>query len=470
MDMIKPFVEKLVYPLMGLARGNRVKNYLKELKASESLPSPQLAKQQREKLEHLVDHCVRNVPAYRLEAGGDTGNLKARWRTIRPLTREIFRAHPQSYLTNGVSKEDLIPAASGGSTDAPLKFFLDRVTLERYEAARWRGLSWWGITPGHRSVMLWGSPVELSAAGQKAYRRREKWLKNRVIIPAHDLSETNLPGHIKFLNRYRPAYFYGYASALYTFAQLMEQTGAKLKFTPKIVLSTAETLFDHQREAIKRSFGCPVVNEYGAKDAGILAYECPKGGLHITCENVLLEVLDPTTLNPLPVGEKGVLASTDLCNLSMPRLRYFLGDIASLSSERCACGRTLPLLGGLEGRLVDMLVARDSPRGVRFVHGNALARLSRICHGVARFQICQHTPDKATLYTVGSPDAREKDLDKFTERVRAFLPGVDITLRVVEDIPLMASGKHRYAVREFPLSAVPRQHTEEEETSDEADQ
>ena len=465
MDFVKPFVEKLVFPMMGLIKGNRIGVYLRELKAGESLPPATLAERQRDKLARLMDVCVSKVPAYRLESDQDDGSLPSRWRTVKPLTREVFRAHPERYLAGGVKKEDLIPAASGGSTDAPVKFFLDRVTVEHYEAARWRGLSWWGITPGSRSVMIWGSPVELKAAAQKSYRRREKWLKNRALIPAHDLSPANLPGHIQFLNRYRPAYFYGYASALYTFAQLLERSGQKLSFKPKAVVSTAETLFDHQRDAIARAFGCPVVNEYGAKDAGILAYECPKGGLHITCENVLLEVLDPETLKPLPVGEKGVLASTDLNNLSMPRPRYLLGDIASLSAETCPCGRTLPLLGGVEGRLVDMLAAHGR-EGYRFVHGNALARLSRVCHGVSRFRIIQHTPDKATLYVVGGPDALERDLDNFCERARAFLPGVDITLREVQDIPLMASGKHRYAVREFPLSALTRNHENREIEAD----
>ena len=469
MDFTKPYIEKLVYPLMRIRRGNQVLRYLKELKASEALPSGRLASLQREKLERLMDACVRRTSAYRIDDGKDDGTLPGRWKTVNLLTRDIFRSHPEDYLARGVRRDDLIPAASGGSTDAPIKFFLDRFAVEHYEAARWRGLSWWGISPGSRSVMLWGSPVELSQAAQKAYRQKEKRLKNRVIISAHDLSEADLPQHLSFINRYRPEYFYGYATALYTFAQLMESGGLKLSFRPKAVVSTAETLFEFQREVIGRAFGCPVVNEYGAKDAGILAYECPSGGMHISCENVLIEVLHPVTFKPVPIGEKGMLVTTDLNNLSMPRLRYILGDLASLSADSCPCGRTLPLLGGLEGRLVDMLVARDGPRGDKFVHCNALVRMAKSFPGVLRFQVVQHTLDKATLYLVPVAEGQDRELDGFTESARMFLPGVDITPRIVDDIPSMASGKHRYAIREFPLTQakIPQVRSDDDETGPE---
>ena len=452
MDMIKPFVGVFVYPLMRLGKGNQIKKYLKQLKASESLPSSELAAMQKDKLNRLVDLCVKKVPAYQMEKDADDGSLPARWKTIQPLARDVFRAHPENYLVKDIQKEMLIPASTGGSTDAPVKFFIDRPTVEHYEAARWRGLSWWGIKPNSRSVMLWSSPAEMTAEAQKSYRRKEKWLKNRMILPAHDLSEENLSEHIGFLNRYRPEYIYGFPSALYAFALLIERTGLKLSFKLKIILSTAETLFDFQREVISDAFGCPVVNEYGAKDAGILAYECPEGGLHISCENTLIEVLNPDTLKPVPVGDKGIVATTDLNNFSMPRLRYLVGDVVSLSAKSCPCGRTLPLLEGVEGRLVDMLVAQ----GGRYVHANTLVRLAKANPSIASFQITQHTPDKATLAVVSKPGASENDLDIFAERARGFLPGVDITLRVVEKIPPVASGKHRYAVREFPLTVAKR--------------
>ncbi|MDR1158879.1 MAG: phenylacetate--CoA ligase family protein [Oscillospiraceae bacterium] len=451
MDLVKPMIEHVVYPLMERRRGNQIRPYLRALLASETLSPDELEALQRRQLKALLDVCAREVPAYR-SLGAEGAQPFSRFADIPPLTRAALRAEPDAFLAASARPEALIPGTSGSTTeDAPARFYLDRRAVEHYEAARWRGLSWWGITPGSRSVMVWGAPVEWERSKQAAYRRREKWLKNRVMIPAHDLSKAALPGHIALLDRYRPEYLYGYASALYALADLMRQTGPRPKHPPRIVLSTSEMLFDFQRTLIAEVFGCPVVNEYGAKDAGILAYECPEGRMHITCENALLEVLDLRTLRPLPPGETGVLAVTDLHNFSMPRLRYLLGDTISLSTERCGCGRTLPLLGALEGRLVDILVTRDD----RMVHGNILVRLSRAHGAVERFQIVQHTPELATLRIVPTEGARTGDMDAFVRQARALLPGTQVAVELVSDIPPAASGKRRYAIREFSLPGAP---------------
>ncbi len=449
MDLVKPFIEHMVYPMMESRKGNRIRTYLSELKYSQTLAPNKLEAMQRSRLKKLVDVCVKEVPAYKMPDGVDDGKLPTRWRYIAPLSRDELIKHPEKYLAASAKRETLISSSSGGSTGEPVKFFLDRCAVEHYEAARWRGLSWWGISPGSRSVMLWGSPIDLDKLGQASYRRKEKWLKNRIVIPAYALSPAELPQHIKTINRYRPEYIYGYASALYSFAELMIEQSLRLAFKPKIILSTSEMLFDFQRQAIKKAFHCPVVNEYGARDGGILAYECPHGGMHITCENTLLEVLDANTLKPLPVGERGLLAVTDLHNLSMPRMRYLLGDMASLSSATCPCGMTLPLLGSLEGRFVDMLM---TPQGT-LVHGHAFVRLARLRHAVRRFQITQHTPAKATLLVVKNPSAETDDTELFISQVRDMLPGTKVEALTVDDIPPTASGKHCYAVREFELKA-----------------
>ena len=107
--------------------------------------------------------------------------------------------------------------------------------------------------------------------------------------------------------------------------------------TLKAVVSTSETLEPWQAELLEKVFRCPVANEYGARDAGILAYTCPQGGIHITAENCIIEVLDPVTHEPLPDGQSGLLAITDLTNFVQPRLRYLLGDIGTISPSLCRC-------------------------------------------------------------------------------------------------------------------------------------
>ena len=200
--------------------------------------------------------------------------------------------------------------------------------------------------------MLWGSPIELSNQAQLKNRIKESLLKNRRILSAYNLTERDLSNHVRFLERYKPEYLYGYATILTVFSKTLDAANLKPQLSLKAVVSTSETLEKWQEDLIARVFDCPVANEYGARDAGILAYTCPSGGIHITAENCIIEVLDPVTYEPVLNGQSGVLAITDLTNYVQPRLRYMLGDMGTLSTEECCCGRRLPLVPIIEKELL----------------------------------------------------------------------------------------------------------------------
>ena len=200
--------------------------------------------------------------------------------------------------------------------------------------------------------MLWGSPIELSNQAQLKNRIKESLLKNRRILSAYNLTERDLSKHVRFLERYKPEYLYGYATILTVFAKMLDDANIKPQLSLKAVVSTSETLEKWQEDLIARVFDCPVANEYGTRDAGILAYTCPSGGIHITAENCIIEVLDPVTYEPVLNEQSGVLVITDLTNYVQPRLRYMLGDMGTLSTEECCCGRRLPLVPIIEKELL----------------------------------------------------------------------------------------------------------------------
>ena len=450
MDPVKLFIEKILYPIMEHRRENRVREYLSQMLSNQSKSPGQLRCMTGETLGKLLLECIENVPAYDEQKGREDAVARDPFEALshfRVLTKAAFKQNPDSYLNSARHKSSMIANLTGGSTSEPVRFYMDRYAVEHYEAARWRGLSWWGITPGSRSVMVWGNPLEMNLNQLKKYRLKEKWLKNRAFIPAYDLNPEKIADHVRFVNSYRPEYIYGYASALHAFVTMMQKQNLKLSFVPRVVVSTSETLYPFQREAITAAFGCPVANEYGARDAGILAFECRHGNMHISCENVLLETLDPKTFKPVPSGQTGLLATTDLNNLSMPRLRYVLGDMAALSDEVCPCGMGLPLLKSIDGRQDDMFVTADG----RFMHGHAFNHIARNLQSVARFQIIQLSPQNAVLSVVRNPDAASDDMETFIDGVRGLLPGTDIEIKFVDDIPPTPSGKYRYAIRRFEI-------------------
>lgn len=295
--------------------------------------------------------------------------------------------------------------------------------------------------------MLWGSPIELSNQAQLKNRIKESLLKNRRILSAYNLTERDLSNHVRFLERYKPEYLYGYATILTVFSKTLDAANLKPQLSLKAVVSTSETLEKWQEDLIARVFDCPVANEYGARDAGILAYTCPSGGIHITAENCIIEVLDPVTYEPVLNGQSGVLAITDLTNYVQPRLRYLLGDMGTLSPASCPCGRNLPLLTHIDGREDDLLIGSNGT----LVHGNVIGQLLRPLDGLRAFQFRQHDAQNATLYLVKSEQNGLPDENLIRGLLAKALPDVTVKITYVSQIQPTASGKMRYAIRECEL-------------------
>lgn len=441
-------IEWGVYPAMELFKGNRIRKKLRELKKSELDTPEQRSAQTKQSLTDLLTHCAQNVPVYADAAFSPTQLQETPdvcLRCIPPLTKERFRANADRYLAQDIPANRQIQNCTSGSTGVPLHFSMTREQVEWYEAARWRALSWYGITPGSRSVMIWGQPIDTDKLMQKKQALKEHFLKNRWVFSAYMLSEADALRYVALLNRYRPEYLYGYASALAELARILQPYRAQLKLRLKVVVSTAEQLLKEQESLISQVFLCPIADEYGARDAGILAYRCPEGSLHIAEENVLLEVLDPLTLEPLSSGQTGLLAVTDLHNTVQPRLRYLLGDVGARAAQPCRCGRSSALLQCLEGREDALLVRKNG----ELVNGNLISHIVRENPGILQFRFVQHSVAHATLYVVKSSCvlAVEKEL----RLIEQALPGLKVKCEVVPAIAPRASGKLCSVLREFPL-------------------
>lgn len=449
MDILKFGIENVLYPYMEKRRGNRVRQYTEELKASQNLPRGAIEELQKKKLKKMLLFCADKVPAYsyldRAEIESDPFFVLTN--RVHVLGKKAFKEDSESYMAAGIPQSRLIPNVTGGSTGIPLKFYMDRYQVEHFEAARWRSLSWHDVSYGSRCVMIWANPIDLSKAYQDRWALKERLLKNRRIISTYTLSDDKAGEYVRMINSYKPEYLYGYASSLVAFANIIKKYGAhKLKIKLKLVCSTAETLYPEQQALIEEVFGCPVVGEYGAHDGGILAYGCPRGKLHIAEENLIIEVLDPVTHEPLPLGKVGTLAITDLNMSVQPRLRYLIGDLGALCEEQCGCGLGLRVLSELAGREDDLLVRSDGS----LAHGDIIARYVRHFLQVRQYRFVQHSRQKATLYLETEPD--EELAAKAGGGLAEALGGIDVAVEFVDELKPSASGKMRYSIREFPLS------------------
>jgi phenylacetate-CoA ligase len=341
---------------------------------------------------------------------------------------------------------------SGGTTGDPLWLVQDRVCHEHAGAVTLWFDEWSGHDLGRPKVVLWElgprSPIRALT------ERLGRFLKNETLLPINTLSRTTMDRYLRRINRRRPSQILGFAGAVRQLARRAEVTGTAV-WPPRAVMVSAEALPDDMRETVTRVFGGPVLNRYGAVEVGGIACECRHGrGLHVSVLTHHVEVVRPDG-SPCGPGEVGEIAVTLLSNYSMPLIRYRIGDLAAPSDdpEPCPCGRSLPRLTAVVGRVLDSFVRSDGA----WVHGVNVKRFYHSVPWIEQFQVVQLATDRILVKLIDRdrrPDAlraRQADLQGITEYLRGLM-GVDcqVIFDFVEAIPRAASGKYRLTMRLGP--------------------
>ena len=345
MDLKKLYIEHAVYPAMALLQNNRVTEYTRELLASETLPADQRAANLRQRLSELLFLCRRQVPAY---ADLSFTDLELRrepmdcLQAVDPILLTDFLSATREYLRRDADVLSLHKRYCDVGTQNPAMIYLTQEQIARYEAARWRGLSWYGATFGSPSVYLWDQPHSPFVIQEEPY------LKNRLSISVCAMTDRSVQPTADEIDGFKPEYITGSASSLGTMAQAMLQTGVRLVNTPKVVTITRGVADAALRLQLEDAFQCPVAQVLGGRMEGLMAYMCPEGHLHITAENCYVELLDPKTWAPVPAGHRGLVTVTNLLDETMPHLRVILDYMATMPAEPCPCGRTLPVLENLQ--------------------------------------------------------------------------------------------------------------------------
>ncbi len=426
------YVSKILFPIHEFLKDHRTMEMLTELERTQWLAPDEIREIQRHKLGEFLAAVRETVPYYQdiLAPGED-------FSAIPFMTKGEIKAHTEEFKARGATK--LTRFNTGGSSGEPLIFYLGKRRISADVAAKIRATRWWGVDIGDPEVVIWGSPVELT----KQDRVRE--LRDRIfrtkLLSAFDMTEETMLSYLAFIRQSRPLHIFGYPSSIGLLCDFARKKNLRLDdLGVKVVICTAERLYDHQRELIAESFGARVANSYGARDAGFIANECPEGRLHIADENILVEIVDQED-RPVPVGEMGEIVVTELQSHEFPFLRYRTGDMGVLSDERCPCGRGLTVLKSVEGRSTDFIV---TPAG-KVLHGLALIYKVRDTEGVESFKIVQEDYDRIRLilavnsrYMPAGEDAIRADW------LKRLGEGVAVAVEYVERIPPEKSGKFRY--------------------------
>jgi phenylacetate-CoA ligase len=435
-----PFlVRKCLFPLQEFLKGKRTYKRLEELEQTQWLSAKEIHEFQFRRLKEHLEFAYHQVPYYN-RILNDHGLQPSRITSIADfaripfLTKDIIRQE-FARLQPTRKRSRVQRMSTGGSTGAPVTVLIDAERTAFTDACRMRAHRWYGVDVGSREIVLWGSPIELTK--QDHVRGLRDRLMNSRLLSAFNMGEKSLGEYAKAIDDYRPEKLYGYASAIFLLAAYMKKAGRNSRVPPKVVFVTAEPLFDFQRKTIEEVFQCPVSIEYGARDAGLIALECPRGGLHIPAEGMIVEI------EGAGADGCGEIVTTNLYSFAMPIIRYRTGDIGEFDETPCPCGRSLPRLKRVEGRQTDFLVAEDG----RLVHALAIIYVLREIPIVKEFQVTQESSRRLVIHVVAESSFSASDRKTIEKKAKQLLGHeVDIVIQEVNSIPLSSSGKFRYVV------------------------
>ena len=304
-----------------------------------------------------------------------------------------------------------------------------------------------GTTAGRARRSATGSPTSGAAPRDlpsNAWRSRlfNALMGQQIFLDTGHLDEPKMVAFQEALIRFRPKIIQAYAQSLALFARILRERGWKPP-RPDAIVTSAEVLEPADRRLIEDVFGCPVFNRYGCREVGVIASECPAHqGMHTAAEGLLVEIVHGN--DPVAPGESGAILVTDLLNQAMPLIRYRIGDMGVWEEGQCPCGRGLPRLRQVSGRVTDFLVGSDG----RLVSGVYLATYVVARRpSLGQVQIRQEEAGKVRYRIKPGPSFQGRDdLDYLESETRRYLgEGTLVDWEFTDNLGPEPSGKYIFS-------------------------
>jgi len=436
MTMFSRILESALIPAYYRSKGRLYPKYRSLLEQSQWWSPEQIQQFQWRELQRLLKHSVQTVPYYKKKyaaAGIDIRDIRTMgdFAKLPPLTREEVNSHREA-LCSEVPTSKLIAHATGGSSGTPTQFF---ITVDSYDwrcAASARAYSWSGHRIGERTLYLWGAPLGKVSRFGSAKMGVYRLLRREFVVPTFTQTDDLWMQTLKDCVRFEPRFIVGYVSSIEEFAQFLLRKRTTVRGI-RAVIAAAEPVYARTRQLVAQAFAAPIFNAYGSREFMSIASECDRQeGLHIHSENLLVETEFPSS------GAPSEFLVTDLHNYGMPFIRYRIGDTGMLSDSVCPCGRGLPLIRSVEGRVLQTLRTRAG----RVVPGEFFPHLLKDVEEIREFQVQQMSLDEIVLSVVLSRPLSDGSKTLIHHEIaKVFGSDIRIPIRPVHNIPRRPSGK-----------------------------
>jgi len=422
--------------------GDYNKEY-KEFVARENFNSAEWEKYQEEKLQAILLHAYHNVPYYTNQLFPFKNQLASfkiqEIKQLPILEKNTLREFGTNQLLSKQLEKGGEYFASSGSTGTPTKILISprmhQVWTAGFEA---RIRNWAGVTKDTPRGTIGGRRIIAEGINKGPYYRYNH-VERQVYFSAYHISANTVNDYLEGMNKYGIEYMTGYAMSNYFLARFIEENGLK---APKLkaVITSSEKLTQEMRDTFMRVYGCKSYDSYsGVEDCGMIS-ECEHGKLHISPDLGIIEIIKSNGEPALP-GETGEAICTGILNFDQPLIRYRIGDLLKLASnQKCECGRNMPIVEEIVGRLEDTVIGSDGREMVRF-HG-VFINIPEIIEG----QIIQHTLTDFEIKVVTSQQLDESQQELILKRMQSQLGEISLSINEVESIPRNQNGKFKAVI------------------------
>tara|TARA_Y100000590_G_C15745087_1_gene1021678 strand:+ start:2396 stop:4570 length:2175 start_codon:yes stop_codon:yes gene_type:complete len=416
----------------------------KALKKSQYLDREDLEKYQLLKLKKLIRHAYGQNKYYRSifeknsitpESIKSIDDLKK----IPPLEKNDLRKNLyKGIISKDINIENLYKISTSGSTGEPTILYVNNKQLEFRFASTLRSMEWTGNYFGDKSVRLWHQTLGMSQI-QIIKERIDAFLSNRVFFSAYQMSEKNLPNILKKIKKLNPKIIDGYAESFNYIANYLEKN-ENYNMKVNSIVTSAQILPLQVRNLIKKKFNCEIFDKYGSREFSGIAYEDKSQSGHLVqMESYIVEIVKNG--NEVGPNENGEILITDLNNLSLPFIRYKIGDIAEKIDQGPKKNhlRKMQRIGNIIGRTQAIVICKNGTclPGTFFAHF-----FKDYSNFIAHYQVVQNEIDALNINCV-TLDMYNHDFEKFLSKELQKYTGKDmvINFKKVKEIPLLETGK-----------------------------
>jgi phenylacetate-CoA ligase len=433
--------------------GGRFPEFKALLEESQWWDARRLGEWQDERLRAIIRHAHEHVPYYRElfdKHGVQPDKFRGREDLARipVLTRETIKRRTEDLKSKRPQDRALAEGHTSGTTGSPLSVYYSSDMITMNYAAMNRQYQWVGARlerDGDRTAVVRGNVIVPLTQKWPPFWRRNRNL-NQLLMSSFHLTPNNLTSYFEALREFQPSVIDGYPSSLYVLAKVLLNRGQRLPL--KAAITSSETLYDFQREAIEAAFQCRVFDYYAAAERVIFAVECDHHQGHHLCEEYgITEIVDDDH-QPLPAGQEGLMVGTSLHNIGMPMIRYRTTDRTALKAHACACGRPLPLMEDVTTKAEDLLRLRDG----RLIPPSVLTHPFKPLDSIEASQLVQTDLDRLLVRLIPRPEYAEKDAQHLIRELKARLGNdMRIDIELVDSMPRTARGKFKWVISEIDL-------------------